>query len=115
MKKQFKRSGDHNFHQVLSLPEGEVIKHNGKFIFGVGEASNHNHIITVERPQDLIILKTDKGFFFKLYADGKLSHEVGNSGQKADHETITIKKGFYVHVPEREVDIFSSSIRKVQD
>jgi len=113
--RKFFRSGDHAFHSVEHLPEGEVIKHNGRFVFGVGEASNHNHVITVERPQDLEIIKTKDGFYFNLKADGKLSHEIGNSRQKAEHEVITIRKGLYFQVPERETDIFTSVVRKVID
>lgn len=51
-----KRSGDWSFHPINKIPkEVEEVKHNGKFIFGVGEASNHNHIITVDKQEDLII------------------------------------------------------------
>lgn len=47
-----KRSGDHSFHPLEKVPTGEEITHNGSFTFGVGEASNHNHVITVEKPNE---------------------------------------------------------------
>jgi hypothetical protein len=121
MKKQFYRSGDHNFHQVNKIPKaggatGEIIKHDGRFIFGVGEASNHNHVITVKRLQDMIITKTkDGGFYFDLKEDGELWHVLGDSLQVADHKPITIKKGIYFQVHEREQEIFSKCVRKVVD
>lgn len=122
MSKQFKRSGDHNFHEISEEVFNKLtknatnIKHNGKFVFGVGEASNHNHIITVKRPTDMIIKQNDDGvMFFQLKTDGKLSHEIGDTTKIADHKTIPIIKKFYVHIQEREQDIFSRSVRKVVD
>ena len=42
------RSGDHYFHEIKSLPENlKEVKHKGKFVFGVGEASDHNHTIYI--------------------------------------------------------------------
>ncbi len=116
MKKEYKRSGDHSFHEIDKMPKGEVVKHNGSFIFGVGEASNHNHVISVERPSDMVVVKTDDGeCYFRLLSDGLLTHVEGNSHKTADHKPITIKKGMYIHVHEREVDIFSNVVRKVID
>ena len=111
-----KRSGDHAFKPVIKIPKGEIIKHNGTYIFGVGEASNHNHVITVANKQDLIITKAPNGgVYFNLLSDGKLSHVLGDSEKIADHKTIPIKKGFYVHIVEREQDIFLGVVRQVKD
>lgn len=112
---KYKRSGDHYLHKV-DKTEGELVEHNGSFVFGVGEASNHFHVITVDNPKDLVIKKDSNGdFYFELLVDGLLKHTEGNSDKVADHKTIPIKKGMYKQVHEREVDIFSQTIRQVVD
>lgn len=113
----YKRSGDHYLHVVDNVPKDlNPIKHDGKFVFGVGEASNHNHTIIVKDKKDLIIKQDSKGdFYFELLADGELLHLEGDSMKIADHKTIPIKKGIYKQVHEREKDIFSDLIRKVLD
>lgn len=114
--KTYKRSGDHNFHEVDEFPKGEKVKHGGSFIFGVGEASNHNHVITVPNVDDMEIIKDKNGnYYFNLKKDGILTHVLGDSTKTADHKPIPINKGKYVQVQEREVDIFSSAVRKVLD
>ena len=112
-----KRSGDHSFYQIGKLPKNLTkVEHKGKFIFGVGEQSNHNHCITVEKPQDLEILKDDFGnYYFNVLSDGILTHELGTSGEIADHKPIIIKKGLYKQIHEREVDIFTKLTRRVID
>ncbi len=113
---KYKRSGDHYLHRVEKMIEGEEIKHNGKFIFGVGEASNHNHTIVVDKPKDLVIKRDKNGdYYFELLSDGVLMHVEGESMKVADHRTIPIKKGIYRQVHEREQDIFSAVVRKVLD
>jgi hypothetical protein len=114
--KIYKRSGDHQMISVEAIPQGEIIKHNEKFVFGEGEASNHMHVITVPRTEDMEIIKDKNGnYYFNLLADGTLSHVIGDSTNTADHKTIPIKKDKYVQVHEREVDIFSQVVRKVLD
>ena len=115
-KKTIKRSGDHYLHQVDKMINGEVIKHNGVFTFGVGEASNHNHNIVVKDPKNLVIIKDEQGnYYFDLKEDAFLMHVEGDSMKVADHKTIPIKKGIYKQVHEREVDVFSQTVRKVID
>ena len=114
--KKYKRSGDHYFHTIEKMPEVSEVKHNGKFVFGVGEASNHRHVITVEKPQDLIIGTDSKGnYYFQLKSVGKLLHTIGDSFKVADHKPIIIQPGIYKQVHEREVDIFSQVVRRVID
>ena len=113
---KYKRSGDHYLHSVEKMIEGKIIKHNGKFVFGVGEASNHNHTIVVDKPKDLIIKQDKNGdYYFELKSDGFLMHLEGDSNKVADHKTIPIKKGIYRQIHEREVEIFNQTIRKVID
>ena len=113
---KYKRSGDHYLHQVENMIEGKEIKHKGSFVFGVGEASNHNHTITVKNPADLIIKKDANGdYYFQLLSDGQLLHVLGDSNKTADHKPIPIKKGIYRQVHERELDFASGVSRKVID
>ena len=116
LKNSYRRSGDHYLLPVKEMIAGEAIKHNGKFVFGVGEASNHNHTIVMERAEDLTIKRDKNGdYYFELLADGQLMHVEGESLKVADHRTIPIRKGIYRQVHEREVDIFSQVVRKVVD
>lgn len=101
------RHGDINFHPVEKM-EGETIKHNGSFVVGLGETTGHRHVLTVKNPDDLTIKKDAEGnYFFELLADGTLTHE--------EHKTLVVPKGRYKKFQEREVDIFSQTVRKVID
>ena len=112
----YKRTGDHYLLPVEKIGEGKTIKHNGKFIFGTGEASNHNHTIVMDKAEDLTIVQDKNGdYYFELKSDGLLMHVVGDSMQVADHKTIPIKKGIYKQNHERELDIFTQLVRKVVD
>ncbi len=115
----YKRSGDHYF---IAIDEKDVpknlkkIKHGKTFVFGTGEASNHHHIIVADRENVFDIMRDEAGTeYYQIKGDVKLMHTVGNSLDVADHKTITQKPGWYVHVPEREVDIFSKVVRKTVD
>lgn len=114
---KYLRSGDHYFHKIKKLPKNlKEVKHSNKFIFGVGEASNHNHVIVCDRPQDLIIKQDNNGlYYFNLLASAKLMHVEGDSMKTAEHEIITIQPGIYKQVPEREVDLFTQTTRRVVD
>lgn len=89
--------------------EGEVVKHNGSFVLALGETTGHKHLLTVIKPSDLVIKQDKEGsYYFQLKSDGEISHE--------EHKTLTIKKGIYKKVIEREVDHFADSIiRQVID
>lgn len=102
------RHGDINFRPVTKS-DGEIVKHKGSFIVGYGEATGHHHVLTVEKPKDLIIKKDSSGnYYFELLSEGTLTHE--------EHKKIIIKPGIYKKIQEREVDHFMGSIvRKVID
>lgn len=112
-----KRTGDISFHPISQLPEGIMeIKHNGQFTYGVGEKSNHNHIITVPNFETMHIYQDAQGNrYYNLTDDAVLTHELGDTKKTADHLPITIKKGLYKQVQEREIDIFTKVVRKVLD
>lgn len=88
--------------------EGEIIKHAGSFVVGLGETTGHRHILTVARPQDLVIKQDAKGdYYFELLSEGTLTHE--------EHKTLIVPKGIYKKFQEREIDLFLNCVRKVQD
>ncbi len=102
------RTGDISFHPVEKV-EGKVIKHNGTFVYGLGETTGHKHVITVDRVEDLIIKQDVKGdYYFELLSEGKLKHE--------EHKTVVLPPGIYKKHQEEEVDHFAGSLtRKVID
>jgi len=102
------RHGDINLHPIKKV-DGEIVQHNGSFVLGLGETTGHRHVLTVNRPEDLVITKDDKGnYFFELKSEGKLTHE--------EHKTLIIPPGIYTKFQEEEVDHFANSItRKVID
>lgn len=112
-----KRTGDWNFHPIKEIPQGlEEVKHNNRFIYGVGEASNHMHIISAPKKTDFKIFKDTFGnYYYHIIEDATLTHELGTSGKTADHEPIVLGKGFYKQIQERELDLFSKVARKVID
>ena len=115
---KFRRSGDHSFHPIKKLPKGlkRVNIKSNRYIFGVGEASNHNHVITMPKTEDMVVYTNKKGnFYFYLKENGWLTHEVGDSKKTADHKKIDIKKGLYVQIHEREKDLFENITRRVVD
>src|SRR3990167_4720430 len=112
---QFRRHGDVNLHPIteeeFNAIQGEIIQHDGSFILARGEATGSTHVLTLDRPQDMIIKKDSSGrMYFALNDIGTITHT-------HDHETLTTpKKVFYVQVPEREIDHFADSIeRRVVD
>ena len=85
-------------------------------MYGEGEASNHFHVLTAPSKTSFkVYTDTFGNKYYALDEDCVLTHELGVSGKTADHEPIIIKKGIYKQVQEREVDIFSKCVRKVQD
>jgi hypothetical protein len=115
--KKFYRSGDHNFHQIDKLPKGlKEVKHNGRFVYGIGESSNHKHILVAERPETLKIYRDENGdYYFDVRESVSNQHVVGDSVKTADHQPIVIDPGIYKQIHEREVDIFSQVIHKTVD
>lgn len=102
------RHGDINLHLADEI-KGTEIKHNGTFILGLGETTGHRHILTVEKPQDLIIKQDINGdYYFELLAEGTVTHE--------EHRTLKVPAGIYKKFQEEEVDHFAQSVtRKVVD
>lgn len=104
--KNFYRHGDIPLYPVQEM-KGEIINHNGSFVLALGEATGHHHKIVVDRPDQLVIMKDEKGYYLRLLSDGKLTHE--------EHKTLVIPKGDYRVGKEREYDHFAHAIKRVVD
>lgn len=101
------RHGDIAVRSVRSS-SGGVLKHNGSFVLAEGEATGHHHVISTERPEDLIIQDAGNGlYYFTLKSVGTLTHQ--------EHKTLKIQPGTYKTGREREVDYFSKTVRRVID
>ncbi len=86
---------------------GKPISHSGNFVLARGEATGHQHCISVADPRHLEVRKTRRGFNFVLKAEGTLTHQ--------EHGALTIAPGTYDTLQEREVDWFAISTRTVDD
>lgn len=108
------RHGDVNLIQItkeeFEAIQGKHPQHGTQWVLARGEATGSKHVLTMERTQDVIIKEDKQGrMYFQLTNPGVVTHT-------HDHETITVQPGFYVQVPEREVDHFANSVvRKVVD
>lgn len=109
--KNIKRNGDWLIVKVEEEFKGKELKHNGSFIFATGEATNHHHVITVKKPQDMILTKmADGSYLVELKNEATITHP--EHSLKVD---IKIKKGTYKIFQKREKDWFSLSTRKILD
>src|SRR3990167_9017570 len=106
---KFIRHGDVNFHPVSKI-KGKLINHNGSFIVARGEATGSTHVLTVQKPSDLVIKQDENGrMYFDLLSSGVITHT-------HDHEPLTLPAGKYIQIQEREMDHFADSVvRQVLD
>lgn len=107
MKTKILRSGDVNFYLVDSLPDNVKQMKSGKsFITARGEATGSLHKVNVNSARNLKVFKdNENNTYVVLLSAGTLTHT-------HDHNTITIDKGIWKQVQEREIDWFSEGIEK---
>ena len=104
--KNIYRHGDLLIRQIEKLPKG--IKEVESNTIAEGEFTGHSHRLqTAVRTDMKIYTDIDGRKYFKVDKDGKLTHE--------EHKTITIEKGIYEVIIEREFNPFEESINQVQD
>ena len=103
----FKHQGDITFISFKGKIEGKKEKHKGSFIVGIGEATGHNHTVTVERPQDMEIVKVSDGYILRVKTEAIVKHQ--------EHKPIKLSPGTYRVGHEREFDWFQMVSRKVID
>lgn len=87
---------------------GEKVAHNGSLILAWGEATGHNHTITVPNIEDMeAVHLPNGGWLLSLKAEGVVTHQ--------EHHPIKLAPGKYRIGHEREMDWFSLSTRQVID
>ena len=96
-----KRHGDVILHPIEKI-KGEKQNHNGTFVLAIGKATGHSHQILCEQMQ---IFRKDDRTFLEL-ENAELLHQ--------QHKPLKLT-GNYVQVQERELDNFTSAVRKVVD
>ena len=104
----FRFQGDIPFYSHEGPVNGEVKPHQGSFVLALGEKTLHRHVITVERPEQMVVRDIGNGqFILELVAPGTVTHE--------EHLPIILPPGTYRVGKEREVDHFSETVRRVID
>lgn len=101
------RHGDVPFFKTEKI-EGTKVEHKGSQIVAWGEATGHNHQISVADKNDMDVYKiTENEWTIVLRTEGTLTHP--------EHKTLTIAPGTYRIGREREMDWFTEQTRKVID
>lgn len=104
------RHGDFLFSKVESI-EGMPVESKSRFVFGVGEATNHEHALTVKDPLKMKWFKApDGGWFVDLREEGIATHP--EHSLKTD---LVIAPGIYRVRQILEKDWFSGAVRRVID
>ena len=111
---KFYRHGDVNLHQISKKEHAEVVK-NGKTIYSgnsfamaEGEVTNSKHYLTTETPSGITVREFGEKRYIEIESPSKASHT-------HDHATIDVDPGYYVQIPERELDNWSLLVRQVKD
>lgn len=105
------RNGDWHFVPVKEKLTGKAQKHKGSYIFAVGEATNHNHVIEVPNVEDMKIYKlADGSYMVDLRAEAKVTHP-----EHSLKKDLYVAPGRYKLVQRREKDWFQLVTRRVID
>lgn len=114
MKKQIQQ-GDVLAVQVPELPAGakRVPAKDGIYVIAEGEATGHMHV--VPDIVDVDLFEHDGVLYLMVGADVQLAHVQGLTGQKAEHEPVTVPPGMWEVGQVVEVDPFEGEIRTVVD
>ena len=112
-RKQF-RQGDVLIEEIENIQKGKKINKSNKFLLVRGEGRNHGHFIS-GNVDVLECIKEDVEFELSVNEESKLQHLLIDSGIKAEHNTITIPKGNYRVIRQREYNPYEKEIQKVQD
>ena len=100
------RHGDLCLIPVDSIPEKAMATDCN--VLAYGEATGHNHVLTVEKtnePINYFTLGAEK--FINVKERGLLAHP--------EHKTLPVERGLYKVSKEQEYDPFSKKIREVAD
>lgn len=103
------RQGDIYFAPIDTVPEGKKMAHDGTFVVAEGEKTGHKHVLRGGLPSAFDVFQADDepDPLFMFHEKVTLTHD--------EHSPLTIPKGAYRIVHERELDHFANSIRRVAD
>lgn len=111
MKKHY-HQGDVSLHQIDTLPENfKEIEHNEVFVLVEGETTGSQHQLKGQ----FQIFQNEKGEYILQSNGCEIRHWNKNTNQLAEHNTETIKKGYYIVKHEQDYSPFEEEIRKSQD
>lgn len=110
----FKHQGDICFVSITKKEfeaaklKGKVENHNGSFIVGYGEATGHNHTVTVDRPEEMEVINVNGEYYLRIASKAEVTHQ--------EHKPIRFETPTYRKVThEREFDHFMNIQRRVVD
>lgn len=105
------RQGDVLLELVEEIPKSATpVKEK---IIAHGETSNHCHRVT----DDIDVLEAGGEKFLRVNEDGKLEHVLVSSPATwtGEHQPISLPKGKYKVIQQREYDPYEDHVRNVQD
>lgn len=102
--KNWAHQGDITFTPFEGEIKGKKEKHDGSYIVGYGEATGHHHKVHTINPDDLEIVKVDRGYILTLKSEGTVTHQ--------EHHSIKLPIGTYRVGHEREVDWFADGVAR---
>lgn len=111
---QFYRHGDIGFRPAEKIPKGAKTEERSSYIVAYGEATGHHHELRVPvAPKK----KAKPTISIHTCADGRRFVELnyGTALDHPEHGLLTLEKGVYEIIQERERDPFESAIRRVID
>lgn len=111
-----KVQGDFLVSKIAEFPDHVKLAKTKREIVGIGETSNHNHVLVPsDEKSNVLFFKDTDGLMYFDVQDGMatLAHWLGGTTEKADHDALTFTPGFYVIHPQREYDEMGD--RKVVD
>ena len=111
MKVKQYRQGDVLLEEVEQIPKGaKTVKEK---IIAHGESSNHCHRVTDE----VEVLQSGDEKFLQVSKDGKLEHVLVSSPRTwtGEHHPVTLPKGKYRVIQQKEYDPYEKHVRNVLD
>lgn len=100
------RQGDILIRQIDKIPDG--LKETNNPILAYGEATGHHHRLLERTQNQFMVLEDSVGNkYLKIEQPTELIHE--------EHDQITIEKGIYFVIHEREYNYFELESKRVQD
>lgn len=72
---------------------------------------HHEHVVT----DDVEVLEVDGTLYLAVNESGQLEHVTKGTRSKAEHNAVSLEKGYYKVVLQQEYDPYEDLIRQVRD